>query len=216
MANKELGFWDSEAEKKVFYALSTLINKQDYIIFPHQLCLKVFKMKMGEMKETFCGQLAVKRNPTLADNVQLDLLHYDFVIYDKIAWKPVLIIEINGSEHKKSNRQILDNFKSELALSEQIPLLVIDFSVYVPDEKIAAYVEKNLRLKIEDELKNKSLPAYCEKCSSRLEYQYKRENQELFFYCTKCRKNGKPKTYSRKKILVEDTLKPVIRVSFQS
>lgn len=215
MENKELGFWDSEAEKKVFFALNILINKQDFIIFPHQLCLKVFKMKMDEMKETFCGQLAVKRNPKLADNVQLDLLHYDFVIYDKIAWKPILIVEINGSEHKKSKRQILDNFKSELAISEQIPLLVIDFSVYIPDEKIIAYVEKNLRLKIEDELKNKGLPAYCEECGSRLEYQYKRENQELFFYCNKCKRNGKPKTYSKKEILFEDNLESVISVSFR-
>ncbi len=182
--------WDSDAEKIIFESLHTIINTDDFLIFPHMSVSAVFKDfgKYEDFKKIYVRFSDEK----WLDN-HFELTHFDFVIYNKSDYFPVLIIEADGAHHKTRPAVIhFDKFKNHLAEKNDIPLIRLE--LHNPDMDIEAELLKKLKAKNLNDPYN--YPIYCWKCGKKFLYQPKGPYGS-FYYCS-CSKeeNGKNITVS--------------------
>lgn len=187
----DVSIWDSKAEQEVFIGLQEMIAVEHYCIFPHMPISEVFKAfrKYEVFKDTY-----VKYCELVSEAGQMDkhfeLLHFDFVIYRKISYLPVLIIEADGSRHKtKQSTIFFDKFKDYIALQYEVPLVRLE--LYNPDIDIKEKLKKKLRDKDLNDPYN--YPIYCRKCGKRLIYRPKGLHGS-FYFCRDCKKEGTDKS----------------------
>lgn len=183
--------WDSEAEKVIFECLQTFINTDSFFIFPHMSVSTVFKDfgKYEDYKEIY-----IKFSDEKWQNTHFELAHFDFVIYNKSDYFPVLIIEADGAHHKTRPSVIhFDKFKNHLAEKYDIPLVRLE--LHNPDIDI----EEELKRRLKDKNLNDpyNYPIYCRDCGKKLLYRPKGVHGS-FYYCQSCQKEktGKSKTVS--------------------
>lgn len=183
--------WDSDAEKMIFEYLQGFINMDSFYIFPHMSVTAVFKDfgKYEDYKESY-----VKFSDKKWQDTHFELAHFDFVIYNKSDYFPVLIIEADGAHHKNHPSTIhFDKFKNYLAEKYDIPLIRLE--LHNPNIDI----EVELRKKLENKNLNDpyNYPIYCRDCGKKLLYRPKGLHGS-FYYCQSCQREdtGKNKTVS--------------------
>ena len=188
--------WDSNAEEKVFQCLLDFINTDSFYIVPHILVSEAIKdfRKYECFEDTYnryCEFIKEERK-----NTHFELMHFDFVIYSKKSSSAVLIIEVDGGNHKTNQSTIhFDNFKDFIAKQyAAIPLVRLDLSIANVD--IETELKKVLVDKKLDEPYN--YPIYCYKCGKKFSYQPNRSQPDNgFYYCNPCQiRTGKNVTLS--------------------
>lgn len=145
---------------------------------------EVFKdfRKYNIFKDTYIKFCELLKEPDQGDR-HFELSHFDFTVYRRSDYFPVLIIEVDGVQHK-TNPEIIffDKFKNWIAEQKEVPLI-----------RLALY-EKNMdiRAELEESLKNEKLnnvynyPVYCRRCGQKFLY---RSNGD-FYYCRSCNRKG--------------------------
>lgn len=181
------GIWDSDAERKTYFILKSIIN-ENYIIMPHVAFQDLFLIKEDTLN------ISEIRN-------QIQKYHFDFVIFDS-NFLPVLLIEVNGRYHTQASKKETDAFKRQLvSLSgNNLQLIEIDLFDSNNDEELKETIEKSLYGHITS--RNK-YPAYCPICHSVLTYLYRKDGTAAFYKCPKCRRKNQPeknKTFNEEEI----------------
>ncbi len=183
--------WDSEAEEEVFQYLQQFVNTESFYICPHMPVSEVFKdlRKYDIFKETYIKFCELLKVPDQGDR-HFELSHFDFTVYRKSDYFPVLIIEVDGAQHK-TNPEIIffDKFKNWIAEQKEVPLI-----------RLALYeANMDIRSELEESLKNKKLnnpynyPVYCRRCGQKFLYRSQSENGS-FYYCRSCNREGTDKS----------------------
>lgn len=182
--------WDSDAEEKVFQHLQEFVNTDSFYIIPHILVSEVIKnfKKYDYWEDTYkkyCEFIKEERKDR-----HFELTHFDFVIYNKKDFMPVLIVEVDGARHKTNPSAIhFDKLKNYIAEQYEIPLARLE--LYNPDIDI----ESGLKKILTDQNLNDpyNYPIYCWRCGKKFLYQKKKS----FYYCNPCqRRTGKNVTLS--------------------
>lgn len=190
-SEEKLFFWGSTAELKIFNHLNDLIDTKHYIIFPHLSIAEAFNdffkfEELSNIYDTFCDH---KRKLLTDDTITqlkarvLELSHFDFVIFDKGNYLPILIIEVNGYSHATNTyTKISDAFKEYLC-REVLgrPLLKIelfDFKENLKEELINTINASNFNSKY-------NYPIYCKCCGRKMTYRDKNDGS-YFYYCQPC------------------------------
>lgn len=183
--NRQL--WDSDAEQKVFHYLQDFINTDSFYVVPHILVSEVIK----DFRNYNCFEDTYKRYCEFIKEEQeqthFELMHFDFVIYNKKDFSAALIVEVDGANHKTNQSTIRsDNFKDFIAKQyAAIPLVRLDLSVANVD------IETELKKMLMDKKLNEpfNYPIYCWRCGRKFAYQpNKNKPNSSFFYCTSCKK----------------------------
>ncbi|MCM1144602.1 MAG: DUF2726 domain-containing protein [Blautia sp.] len=183
--------WDSDAEQIVFECLQRFIDFEKFYIVPHILVSEVIKnFRKYEQFENMYNKYCELVNKPGFSNRHFELMHFDFVVYSKADYFPVLIVEADGQNHKtKQNVMYFDKFKNYIAEQYDIPLVRLE--LYHADIDIEAELKKRLE---NENLKDAfNYPIYCWRCGRKLRYQKNKD----FYYCDSCqRKTGKNVTVS--------------------
>lgn len=177
--------WDSNAEQEVFECLQKFLNRECFCVFPHMPISEVIKnfRRYDNFKETY-----IKFCELVGDTDQqekhFELSHFDFTIYNKSNYLPVLIIEADGSQHRTNPSVIFfDKFKDYIATQYEIPLIRLE--LYNRDMDIEEELEKKLKGKNLNDPYN--YPVYCWKCGKKLLYRAKGAYGS-FYFCRSCNK----------------------------
>lgn len=188
---KNVSLWDSKAEQEVFKYLQGMINAEYFYIFPHMPISEVFKnfRKYETFKDTYVKYCELVNDMTYVER-HFELSHFDFTIYSRSGYFPVLIIEADGSRHKTNPSVIFfDKFKEYIALQYEVPFVRLE--LYNRDTDI----EQELKNK----LKGKNLrdpfnyPIYCWRCGQKFMYRPKGSHGS-FYFCRSCNKDGTDKS----------------------
>lgn len=131
---------------------------------------------------TFVNWQTTQRNMTGA--------YFDFTIYNKASYFPVLIVEADGTRHKTNPSVIFfDKFKDYIAAQYEIPLVRIELHQQNMD----------IETRLQDALIGKNLndpynyPVYCWRCGKKFLYQPKGAYGS-FYYCRSCNKANTEKS----------------------
>lgn len=190
---------DSPAEEIVYTYLEEMISSK-YVIETHCPLFAVLNCEQKALIEKFrhfCLLFFDDNDIQKSNFLKNDIskTHFDFVIYTKDSHMPILFIEVNGSTHLNVSRKIMmDSFKSALAQSKSIPLIVIPLYKSYTNDEIYEILQNTLsEINI-----RKALPAYCLQCGSRLELRTNTKTKANFYICKKCKGSDetKNKTYS--------------------
>jgi len=82
-------------------------------------------------------------------NNQILCKHLDFVLCDKSDIKPVLIIELDDSSHRRYDRRESDEFKDRVFEMVGLPLLRVQVEQTYSTEKLKAQIQEKLSLQKE-------------------------------------------------------------------
>lgn len=99
--------------EKAFYRALLEAVKNDYLVFP--------KVRMADV--VF---LANEPHDRKYHNNQILCKHLDFVLCDKLQYRPALIVELDDSSHLRYSRQESDRFKEVTLKAVGLPLLRVD------------------------------------------------------------------------------------------
>lgn len=140
-------YWDHEIEPEVYLALREFIS-DEYNIIPHEALSNIFSWKWSE-------------DWKFTDRVTK--AHFDFAIYNR-DFRPLMLIEVNGGEHKNNPRRIeMDEFKKRLTAENNLKLISIDAT------KTIGNVKKEVEERIRQEFPDRdSVPTYCPLCQSHI------------------------------------------------
>lgn len=191
----DISLWDSKAELEVFQCLQKVINTEEFYVFPHMPISEVFQefRKYQNFKDTYLKYCELTNEMTYIEK-HFELSHFDFTIYSKLRYLPVLIIEADGSHHKTDPSVIFfDKFKDYIATQHEVPMVRLELhkgNMDIQEELIKKLKEKNLGDPY-------NYPTYCRKCGKKLIYQPRGINGS-FYYCRLCvnKKTGKSLTIS--------------------
>lgn len=187
--------WDSDAEEKAFRCLQSFINEESFFIVPHILVSEVIKefRKYDYIEDTYnryCQFIKEERKQT-----HFELMHFDFVIFNKKDCFPVLIIEVDGANHKTNQTtRHFDKFKDFMAQQYEIPMARLD--LFNPNVDIEGELKSLLMSKKLNEPQN--YPVYCYRCGRKFSYRKTKNVQERkgFYFCDPCQRNGLKATLS--------------------
>lgn len=185
------GLWDSKAEQDVFQCLHRIINIESFTIFPHLPISEVIKdFKKYEAFQNTYKKFCKLVNDTDKHDRHFELAHFDFTIYNKSSYFPVLIVEADGTRHKTNPSVIFfDKFKDYVAAQYEIPLVRVELHRQNMD----------IETRLQDALIGKNLndpynyPVYCWKCGQKFLYQPKGAYGS-FYYCRSCNKTKTEKS----------------------
>lgn len=182
--NNSKQLWDSKAEEDVFQYLQQFINSEQFYICPHMPVSEVFKefRKYDIFKETYIKFCELLNAPDQEER-HFELSHFDFTVYRKSDYFPVLIIEVDGAQHK-TNPEIIffDKFKNWIAEQKEVP--IIRLALYETNMDIESELEEKLK---SEKLSNPyNYPVYCWRCGQKFLY---RPNGD-FYYCRSCKRKG--------------------------
>lgn len=204
-SEKNLFFFDSEAELKIISHLNDIINTAHYVVFPHLTIAEAFRkfIDFDEISEIYASFCEHKRKLLPADKIsilkerQIALSHFDFVIFDKENYVPVLIIEINGRSHATDEiTKASDAFKEYIC--KQVlgrPFLTLELFESQEDLKealISAIKESKFDNKYD-------YPVYCKHCGRKMTYKDKNDGG-YFYFCQFCQDEGKYKGKDKVKV----------------
>lgn len=104
---------DNPYEEKIYYLLQEYAKKYNYNL--------AWKLPLAEL---VVDKEYLKSNPELEEFI-LHNSHLDFLIYTDDINKPILVIELDGEDHKKELQQIRDAKKDKILKHMEIPLIRI-------------------------------------------------------------------------------------------
>lgn len=168
-----------------------MIDTEYFCIFPHMPISEVFKdFRKYEVFRDIYVKYCELVNDTSQVEKHFELSHFDFTIYRKSSYLPVLIIETDGSRHKTNPSVIFfDKFKDYIALQYEVPLVRLE--LHNRDMDIKEELEKKLKVKNLNDPYN--YPIYCKKCGKKMIYQPKGQHGS-FYYCRVCKKENTDKS----------------------
>ncbi len=207
--NNSKQLWDSKAEEDVFGYLQQFINTEGFYICPHMPVSEVFKnfRKYSAFKDTYLKFCELLNEPNQEER-HFELSHFDFTVYRKSDFFPVLIIEVDGAQHK-TNPEIIffDKFKTWIAEQKEVP--IIRLALYETNMDIRSELEKKLK----DEKLNSpyNYPVYCWRCGQKFLYRPNGANGD-FYYCRSCKRKGKNNTNNSLTINNNDKICPPLFV----
>lgn len=179
----DISLWDSKAELEVFQCLQRIINTKEFYIFPHMPIPEVFQefRKYENFKDTYLKYCELSNEMAYVEK-HFELSHFDFTIYSRLSFLPILIIEADGSRHKTDPAVIFfDKFKDYIASQHEVPMVRLELhngNVDIQEELVKKLKEKNLS-------DSYNYPVYCKKCGQKLLYQPKGINGS-FYFCRSC------------------------------
>ncbi len=193
-------FHDSKAEKLVLNYLNKLINTDSYLIRSHVALHDVFgelqPYKNNKLFEKFCELNGTQ----FFSDQKSELSHFDFVIYSKASDKPILIIEVNGTSHKKHpSKENMDLFKQFMAGKNGIPFIVLRLYESYKDNEI----KDLLKVLLKPCHSRYGFPAFCTKCNALMRYTKDNENNNYTCSNPACKDDtdpSKPYTISAREI----------------
>lgn len=175
--------YDSSIESKIAAILKKYINAEYYTFSDHVTLPKIFKgieaKKAYEIfKEDYKPYLEkpdATDKSTLEDSIiqqiqrldlqkRIDMMEYDFVVYEKKSYYPILFIEINGQTHLEKKQKIIDKFKRSLSEEYDIPMISLELFNSEDDHKI----EQALKRELNNKTHFRNCPIYCYKCKQRM------------------------------------------------
>lgn len=204
-SGKDLFFLDSEAELDVLNHLNDLIDSAHYVIFPHLSIAETFKNfltfgELSEMYDNFCEtkrMILPKAKILEMKKRKLELSHFDFVLFDKENYVPVLVIEVNGRSHATDEiTKASDAFKEYVC--KQVlgrPFLTLELFESQKDLKaalITAVKKSNFDRKYD-------YPIYCGHCGLKMDYLDKKDGS-YYYRCKHCQEEDREETRSPEKI----------------
>lgn len=189
--DNDISLWDSKAELEVFRCLQGVINTKEFYIFPHMPISEVFQefRKYENFKDIYLKYCELANEMAYVEK-HFELSHFDFTIYSRISFFPILIIEADGSRHKTDPSVIFsDKFKDYIASQHEVSMVRLELhngNVDIKEELIKKLKEKNLNDPY-------NYPIYCKKCGKKFLYQPKGVYGS-FYYCRSCNKRGTTKS----------------------
>lgn len=104
---------DNPYEEKIYYLLQEFVKKHNYNL--------TWKLPLAEL---VTDKEYLNNNPELKDFI-LHNSHLDFIIYTTDINKPILVIELDGEDHKKEAQKIRDAKKDKILEHMEIPIIRI-------------------------------------------------------------------------------------------
>lgn len=193
-----LFFWGSKAELDIFNYLNDIVDTAHYVIFPHLSIAETFHnfLKFKDLAKKYTAFCEDKRMLLPEDKIselkerKLELSHFDYVIFDKENYMPVLIIEVNGRSHATDEiTKVSDSFKEYIC--KQVlgrPFLTLELFESQEDLKealISAIKESKFDNKYD-------YPVYCKHCGHKMTYKDKNDGG-YFYFCQFCQGKSKGK-----------------------
>ena len=197
--------YDSSIEPKIATMLKKYINAEYYTFSDHVTLPKIFKnientnayKAFAQNYEPFLMSIEPTVNELIRKRIQwfdlqrrINIVEYDFVVYEKKSYYPILFIEINGQTHLEKKQKIIDKFKRSLSEEYDIPMISLELFNSEDDFEI----EQALKRELKNKTHFRNCPKYCYKCKQRMiEKKITSMNSTKIEYEYQCPNNCKNK-----------------------
>jgi hypothetical protein len=118
----------TQAEKNFYFILSEILGN-DYLIFSKVRMADLLYLPSMSNSHYYHYQNKIKSK------------HVDFLICDKVNIKPLLVIELDDSSHKKVDRILRDTLVDKIFENAKLPILHIKNSSSYDREKLNDQIE---------------------------------------------------------------------------
>lgn len=115
---------DNPYEEKVYHLLKEYVERYNYNL--------AWKLPLAEV---VTDKEYLNSNPELKSFI-LHNSHLDFIMYTDDIQKPVLVIELDGEEHKREVQKIRDSKKDKILEHMEIPIIRIKSKQPYSKEKL--------------------------------------------------------------------------------
>jgi hypothetical protein len=118
----------TKAEKDFYFVLSEILGN-DYLIFS--------KVRMADL--LYLPSMSNSHYYHYQNKIQSK--HVDFLICDKANIKPLLVIELDDSSHKKVDRILRDTLVDKIFENAKLPILHVKFSYGYNKENLLGQIK---------------------------------------------------------------------------
>ena len=118
----------TKAEKDFYFVVSEIIGS-NYLLFS--------KVRMADL--LYLPSMSNSRFYHYQNKIQSK--HVDFLICDKENIKPLLVIELEDSSHRKLDRVLRDTLVDKIFENAKLPILHVKFSFNYDKEKISSQIK---------------------------------------------------------------------------